>query len=108
MSNIYLRQSTWRFARIIDIIDGAKKPYGTVALTNGKWVMARSWNKIFKKICYVLILEGEVVGVAALQQGDKNYQDMTSGNGQGFWCDLSAIHRCSWFQDTKGNTFRPH
>lgn len=99
MSNIYLRQSTLDdLPKIIDIIEGAKKTLRDRGVD--QWQVGYPNNEILKRdiqedISYVLILDGEVVGTAALQQGyDKNYQDMASGN----WSNdsdvtYSIIHR---------------
>lgn len=92
MSNIYLRQSTLDdLPRVIDIIEGAKKTLRDRGVD--QWQQGYPDNEILKQdiqedISYVLMLDGEVVGVAALQQGyDKNYQDMTSGA----WSDNSEV-----------------
>jgi len=84
MSNIYLRQSTLEdLPRVVEIIDGAKKALRDRGVD--QWQKGYPDQEILKQdiqedISYVLILDGEVIGAAALQQGyDKNYQDMTSG-----------------------------
>ena len=99
MSNIYLRQSTVDdLPRIIDIIGGAKKTLRDRGVD--QWQVGYPDEKILEQdiqedISYVLILDGEVVGVAALQQGyDKNYQDMTSGSwSKDSDVTYSIIHR---------------
>ncbi|PMD67898.1 GNAT family N-acetyltransferase [Companilactobacillus nuruki] len=99
MSNIYLRQTTLDdLPRIIEIIDGAKKALRDRGVN--QWQDGYPSEEVLKRdiqedINYVLILDGEIVGVATLQQGyDKNYQDMDSGA----WDDdsdvtYSIIHR---------------
>lgn len=85
MSNIYLRQATPDdLPRIIDIIDGAKKTLRDRGVE--QWQQGYPNEEILKQdiqedISYVLVLNGTVVGTAALQQGyDKNYQEMNSGS----------------------------
>lgn len=85
MSNIYLRQTTLDdLPKILDIIEGAKKTLRDRGVN--QWQDGYPDEEILKRdieedISYVLILDCEVVGVAALQQGyDKDYQDMTSGS----------------------------
>lgn len=92
MSNIYLRQATLDdLPKVIDIIEGAKETLRDRGVD--QWQAGYPNNDILKQdiqedISYVLILDGEVVGTAALQQGyDKNYQDMTSGS----WSDKSEV-----------------
>jgi len=99
MSNIYLRQSTLDdLPKIIKIINGTKKILRDRGVE--QWQAGYPSDDILKEdiqeaISYVLILDGQVAGVAALQQGyDKNYQDMTSGS----WLrdsdvTYSVIHR---------------
>jgi len=99
MSNIYLRQATLDdLPRVIDIIEGAKKTLRDRGVD--QWQQGYPNDGLLKQdieedISYVLMLDGEIVGTAALQQGyDKNYQDMTSGS----WASdsdvtYSVIHR---------------
>lgn len=73
MSNIYLRQATPDdLPRIIDIIDGAKKTLRDRGVE--QWQQGYPNEEILKQdiqedISYVLVLNGTVVGTAALQQG---------------------------------------
>jgi len=108
MSNIYLRQAKLDdLPRVIEIIEGAKK----TLLDRGvdQWQSGYPSAEILEQdiqedISYVLILDGEVVGVAALQQGyDKSYQDILSGS----WdsdsdVTYSVIHRIAVDADHQG------
>lgn len=108
MSNIYLRQATPDdLPRIIDIIDGAKKTLRDRGVE--QWQQGYPNEEILKQdiqedISYVLVLNGAVVGTAALQQGyDKNYQEMNSGS----WdsdsdVTYSIIHRIAIEADHQG------
>jgi Sortase and related acyltransferases len=108
MSNIYLRQANIDdLPRIIEIIDSAKKTLRERGVD--QWQSGYPDNEILKQdieedISYVLILNGEVVGAAALQQGyDQNYQNMTSGT----WdsesdVTYSVIHRIAIEADHQG------
>ena len=108
MSNIYLRQATMDdLPKIIEIIDGAKKTLRDRGVE--QWQQGYPDNEILKQdieedISFVLVLNSNVVGVAALQQGyDKNYQDMTSGS----WdkdsdVTYSIIHRIAIEADHQG------
>ena len=108
MSNIYLRQATPDdLPRIIDIIDGAKKTLRDRGVE--QWQQGYPNEEILKQdiqedISYVLVLNGTVVGTAALQQGyDKNYQEMNSGS----WdsdsdVTYSIIHRIAIEADHQG------
>jgi len=108
MSNIYLRQATIDdLPRIIKIIDSAKKTLrdrGVNQWQNGYPNDEILEQDIQEDISYVLILNGRVVGVAALQQGyDQNYQEMTSGS----WSSdsdvtYSVIHRIAIEADHQG------
>jgi len=99
MSNVFLRQAKLDdLPRIIDIIDSAKKTLKDRGVD--QWQQGYPNKEILEQdiqegISFVLLLNGRVVGSAALQQGyDKNYQDMNSGS----WDDdsdvtYSIIHR---------------
>lgn len=98
MSNIYVRQAKLDdLPTAVEIIEGAKKALQDRGID--QWQHGYPDEKILKQdiqedISYVLILNGEVIGTAALQQGyDKNYQEI-----DGAWDDdsdvtYSIIHR---------------
>lgn len=108
MSNVFLRQAKLDdLPRIIDIIDSAKKTLKDRGVD--QWQQGYPNKEILEQdiqegISFVLMLNGRVVGVAALQQGyDKNYQDMDSGS----WSDdsdvtYSIIHRIAIEADHQG------
>lgn len=108
MSNVFLRQAKLDdLPRIIDIIDSAKKTLkdrGVDQCQQGYPNKEILEQDIQEGISFVLILNGRVVGSAALQQGyDKNYQDMNSGS----WDDdsdvtYSIIHRIAIEADHQG------
>ncbi|WP_119327216.1 GNAT family N-acetyltransferase [Companilactobacillus musae] len=108
MSNIYLRQATMDdLPKIIDIIDGAKKTLRDRGVE--QWQQGYPDKEILKQdieedISFALVLNGEVVGAAALQQGyDKNYQDMTSGSwDKNSDVTYSIIHRIAIEADHQG------
>ncbi|APX71879.1 GNAT family N-acetyltransferase [Companilactobacillus allii] len=91
MSSIYLRQAKADdLKRVIEIINGEK----SALLVRGvnQWQQGYPDEEILKQdieegINYVLILDGEIVGTAALQQGyDKSYQSIS-----GSWSDESEV-----------------
>ena len=108
MSNVFLRQAKLDdLPRIIDIIDSAKKTLKDRGVD--QWQQGYPNKEILEQdiqegISFVLMLNGRVVGSAALQQGyDKNYQDMNSGA----WDDdsdvtYSIIHRIAIEADHQG------
>ena len=108
MSNVFLRQAKLDdLPRIIDIIDSAKKTLKDRGVD--QWQQGYPNKEILEQdiqegISFVLLLNGRVVGSAALQQGyDKNYQDMNSGS----WDDdsdvtYSIIHRIAIEADHQG------
>ncbi|MFH5810696.1 GNAT family N-acetyltransferase [Companilactobacillus sp. FL22-1] len=108
MSNIYLRQAVPEdLPRIIEIINSAKKTLRNRGVD--QWQSGYPSDEILKQdieedISFVLMLNGEVVGVAALQQGyDKNYQDMTSGTwDKDSEVTYSVIHRIAIEADHQG------
>lgn len=99
MSNIYLRQAhPDDFGRVVDIIKDAKKTLFDRGVN--QWQKGYPDEDILKRdieegINYVLILDGKIVGTAALQQGyDRDYQDISDGR----WSEdsevtYSIIHR---------------
>ncbi|MFD1472179.1 GNAT family N-acetyltransferase [Companilactobacillus mishanensis] len=99
MSNIYLRQAREEdLPKVLDIISGAKKTLRDRGVD--QWQTGYPDEAILKQdlkdgINYVMLLDGEVVGTAALQQdNDPNYIDLQGGN----WADdshenFSVIHR---------------
>ncbi|MQS76030.1 GNAT family N-acetyltransferase [Companilactobacillus halodurans] len=99
MSNIYLRQSIPDdLPKIVNIIEGAKETLrnrGVAQWQQGYPDEAILSQDINEKISFVLMLDGEVVGTAALQQGyDKNYQKMTTGAwSKDSEVTYSVIHR---------------
>ncbi|WP_125762961.1 GNAT family N-acetyltransferase [Companilactobacillus hulinensis] len=85
MSNIYLRQAKADdLEKVVKIINGEKN----ALLVRGvnQWQRGYPDEEILKRdieegINYVLILDGSIVGTAALQQGyDKSYQDISGGS----------------------------
>ncbi|WP_129045642.1 GNAT family N-acetyltransferase [Companilactobacillus metriopterae] len=99
MSNIYLRQATMNdLPRVYEIIDGAKQTLKNRGVD--QWQSGYPDHAILKKdtedgITFVLLLDGEIVGTAALQQGsDKNYEKIANGNWQDISkSEYSIIHR---------------
>lgn len=99
MSNIYLRQARIDdLPKVNEIIEGAKRTLRNRGVD--QWQMGYPDEAILKQdlaegINYVLILDGEVVGTAALQQGyDKNYQEITRGTwSKDSEVTYSIIHR---------------
>lgn len=99
MSNIYLRRARQDdLPKVKEIIEGAKKTLrdrGVDQWQRGYPNEAILEQDLAEGINYVLLLDGEVVGTAALQQGyDKNYQDITNGKWDGDSdVTYSIIHR---------------
>lgn len=91
MSSIYLRQSKpGDLKKVIEIINGEKNVLlvrGVNQWQNGYPSEEVLENDIEEGISYVLILDGEIVGTATLQQGyDKSYQVI-----DGSWSDKSEV-----------------
>jgi len=99
MSTIYLRQShSDDFERVAEIISGAKKMLfdrGVNQWQKGYPDEAILQRDIEEGINYVLILDGAVVGTAALQQGyDRDYQNISEGRwSENYDVTYSIIHR---------------
>ncbi|WP_125590000.1 GNAT family N-acetyltransferase [Companilactobacillus jidongensis] len=99
MSNIYLRQAhSDDFERVAEIISGAKKTLFDRGVN--QWQQGYPDEEILRRdieegINYVLMLDGIIVGTAALQQGyDRDYQKISDGR----WSEdsevtYSIIHR---------------
>ncbi|WP_125709794.1 GNAT family N-acetyltransferase [Companilactobacillus zhongbaensis] len=99
MSNVYLRQARSEdLPKVLDIISGAKKTLRDRGVD--QWQTGYPDEAILKQdlndgINYVMLLDGEVVGTAALQQGiEPNYEKLVNGK----WDaesnkEYSVIHR---------------
>ena len=81
MSSIYLRQARDEdLTKVLDIISGAKKTLKDRGVD--QWQAGYPDDAILKQdlsdgINYVMLLDGEVVGTAALQQGiEPNYEEL--------------------------------
>lgn len=99
MSNIYLRQARSEdLPKVLDIISGAKKTLRDRGVD--QWQSGYPDEAILKQdlkdgINYVLLLDGEVVGTAALQQGiEENYENIVNGSwDKDSKKEYSVIHR---------------
>ncbi|KRL67067.1 GNAT family N-acetyltransferase [Companilactobacillus versmoldensis] len=99
MSNIYLRQARSEdLPKVFDIISGAKKTLRDRGVD--QWQSGYPDEAILKQdladgINYVMLLDGDVVGTAALQQGtEQSYEELSNGT----WDkdsnkEYSVIHR---------------
>ena len=85
MATIYMKKATEEdLPRVLDIIDLAKKTLkkrGVNQWQNGYPDPEILTQDIKDGINYIMVLDGEVVGTAALQQGiDPNYETIKDGH----------------------------
>lgn len=99
MATIYMKKATDKdLTRVLEIIDLAKKTLKKRGVN--QWQNGYPDKEILKQdiidgINYIMVLDGEIVGTAALQQGiDENYETINEGK----WDDESmpeytVVHR---------------